>query len=124
MYQATNAQVLTEVEEGAARRRRNSDLRDLVAQLDSLVEACEEAHLSHLHKVGPELASRADGVFASARSVLDRPELGRVDTAERLRIVDLMDVAWSVEEAAFDRLVPERTRLPEDVGEEGWSSAA
>ena len=124
MYETTNDQVLAEVEERAERRRYGRELRELVSLIDALVEACEEAHLNRRRQVGPELAAQATGVFASARSLLDRPELGPQSSLQSLSIIDLMEAAWNVEEAAFDRLMPERTHLPEDVGEQDWSSAA
>lgn len=115
-YRETTAQIEADIQAQAEARRERQQLRRLVALIDALIEACEEAHLGRQHRVGEDLAAQAEQVFAEARAVLGHaPERDFTGA----RIVDLMDAAWEVQDEVFDRLLPDRAELPEDVPENG-----
>lgn len=121
-YRVTGEEIEARVRAAAAARRERERLRSLVGRIDALIAACEEAHLGRQQRVTATLAALAAEVFAEARDVLGNAPEGSFLGA---RITDLMDAAWELQDQAFDRLLPERTELPEDVGEPAsWSSAA
>jgi hypothetical protein len=97
-------------------------LRRLVEKVDATIELCEETHLQGIKDVPPDIAERAQKVFAFARKAvrLSGDEAAREQVEEVLgrrhaKITDVMDMLWTVEEIAFDLMLPWRTELPEDV---------
>lgn len=111
-----------------ARRRHRRELaertrlRRLVERVDTVILACEEAHLQGFKEVPPDLAETAARVFTTARRCV---RLTGDDSAyqvvrdacarPRPKITDTMDVLWTVQEVVFDLMLPWRTELPEDV---------
>jgi hypothetical protein len=120
----------------AARRRDAEDRADrtrlevLVDRLDGVIEACERAHLDDLVDAPAGLAAHARAAIAAATAVLTAA--GEEGLAEdvalnvaswargRVRIADVMDVVWEVQDGVLDLLVPARRELPDDVPDE-WS---
>lgn len=116
----------------AARRRHQREiaernrLRRLVARVDSVIEACEEAHLQGLKDVPPDLEERSAATLRTARRIVARTgrseALQVVDEMVRrpcTKIVDVMDALWTVQEVVFDLMLPWRAELPEDVDVSG-----
>jgi hypothetical protein len=114
------------VHEARRRHRRElaerTRLRRLVERVDTVIEACEEAHLQGFKESPPDLAEAADKVFASARRCvrLTGDEAATQLVVEvcgraRPRITDTMDGLWTVQEIVFDLMLPWRTQLPDDV---------
>jgi hypothetical protein len=114
------------VHEARRRHRRElaerTRLRRLVERVDTVIEACEEAHLQGFKECPPDLADAAGKVFASARRCvrltgdLDATQMVRdVCSRPRPKITDTMDGLWTVQEVVFDLMLPWRTELPEDV---------
>lgn len=112
----------------AARRRHQREiaernrLRRLVARVDHVIEACEEAHLQGLKEVPADLEERSAATLRTARRIVART--GNADTLRvvdemvqrpRVKITDVMDALWAVQEVVFDLMLPWRTELPEDV---------
>lgn len=108
-------------------------LRALVALVDASIEACEEVHLLRVKHPTAELVERGRAVASAAREVLTGDRGGdsaaavqRLEQAEARRITELMDSLWTVQEAAFDALMPFRAALPDDAEEfdaAGWRAA-
>ncbi len=101
-------------------------LRRLVDRIDITIAACEETHLQGIKEVTPEIAERAHEVFAFARRAVrltgDADTLSRIDdylARRQIKITEVMDVLWSIQEAIFDLMLPWRTELPEDVESQG-----
>jgi len=118
----------------SARRRHQRELaertrlRRLVGRVDTVIEACEEAHLQGLKEVPPDLTQRSATMLRTARRIVartgDATALQTVDEAAQRncpRITDVMDVFWTVQEVVFDLMLPWRTELPEDVELPGTS---
>jgi hypothetical protein len=106
-------------------------LRRLVERVDACIESCEETHLQGIKEVTPELAERAQKVFTFARRAVrisgdPNAALALEETLARrqLKITEVMDMLWTIQEITFDLMLPWRTDLPEDVEEaEGDSTA-
>ena len=91
-------------------------------RVDSAIELCEETHLQGMKEVPPDVALRAQRVFTFARKAV---RLTGDDTASRLvdetlarrhvKITEIMDMLWTIQEIVFDLMLPWRTELPEDV---------
>jgi hypothetical protein len=97
-------------------------LRRLVERVDTVILACEEAHLQGFKECPPDLADTARRVFASARRCVrltgDEAATQMVRDAcarPRPKITDTMDCLWTVQEVVFDLMLPWRTQLPDDV---------
>lgn len=116
----------------AARRRHRHEivertrLRRLVERVDSAIELCEETHLQGIKEVPPDVASRARRVFAFARTAVRKTKnaeaAAAVDEAlarRQVKITEVMDILWTIQEIVFDLMLPWRTELPEDVEIEG-----
>ena len=114
----------------AARRRdarervERERLRRLVAEIDRVIQTCEETHLQRVKQVTPAIAEMSTRVLAQARE--DVGEMGDFEALRALegiariqprRIVHVMDMMWAVQEVLFDLMQPDRTRLPEDTEE-------
>ena len=101
-------------------------LRRLVERVDTAIEACEETHLQGIKEVPADLSARVQKVFTFARRAVrltgDGAALQSIDeTLERrqLKITEVMDMLWTIQEITFDLMLPWRTDLPEDVEEHG-----
>jgi hypothetical protein len=97
-------------------------LRRLVERVDSAIELCEETHLQGIKEVPPDVAERAHKVFVFAKGAVrkahDPEAIAAVDDAlarRQVKITEVMDVLWTVQEIVFDLMLPWRTQLPEDV---------
>ncbi|MBV9100252.1 MAG: hypothetical protein JOZ46_06925 [Candidatus Dormibacteraeota bacterium] len=115
-----------------ARRRHRHEvvestrLRRLVERVDSAIELCEETHLQGIKEVPPDVAVRARKVFTFARTAVRKTGNGEamsaVDEAlarRQVKITEVMDILWTIQEIVFDLMLPWRTELPEDVEIEG-----
>ena len=96
-------------------------LRRLVADIDRVIQTCEETHLQRVKQVTPAIARAYQDVLGQARE--DVAALGEFEALRALegiarmqtrRIVHVMDAMWAVQEVLFDLMQPHRTRLPED----------
>ena len=106
-------------------------LRRLVERVDEVISACEEIHLQGIKETPADLKSRAEDVFSFARSAVsktgDREALATVEEAigrRQIKITEIMDILWTIQEIVFDLMLPWRTELPEDVEPEGPISGA
>jgi hypothetical protein len=112
----------------AARQRHRREvvertrLRRLVERVDGAIELCEETHLHGTKEVPADVASRAGKVFLFARSAVrktgDPEAIAAVEEAlsrRQVKITEVMDILWTVQEIVFDLMLPWRTELPEDV---------
>jgi hypothetical protein len=97
-------------------------LRRLVERVDEVISACEEIHLQSIKETPVDLKSRAEDVFSFARSAVsktgDREALAAVEEAigrRQIKITEIMDILWTIQEIVFDLMLPWRTELPEDV---------
>jgi len=111
-----------------ARRRHHLEvvertrLRRLVERVDSAIELCEETHLQGMKEVPPDVAVRAQRVFTFARKAVrltgDETASRQVDETlarRHVKITEIMDMLWTIQEIVFDLMLPWRTELPEDV---------
>jgi hypothetical protein len=114
------------VHEARRRHRRElaerTRLRRLVERVDTVIEACEEAHLQGFKEAPPDLAQTATRVFASARRCVRLTGdaeatrlVAEVCARPRPKITETMDGLWTVQEVVFDLMLPWRTQLPDDV---------
>jgi hypothetical protein len=116
----------------AARQRHRHEvvertrLRRLVERVDSAIELCEETHLQGIKEVPPDVAERAHKVFTFARGAVRKTNnaeaMAAVDEVlarRQLKITEVMDILWTIQEVVFDLMLPWRTELPEDVEVEG-----
>ena len=101
-------------------------LRRLVERVDGAIELCEETHLQGIKEVPPDVAERAHKVFVFARGAVrktdDAEAMAAVDEAlerRQIKITEVMDILWTIQEIVFDLMLPWRTQLPEDVEPEG-----
>jgi hypothetical protein len=101
-------------------------LRRLVERVDSAIELCEETHLQGIKEVPGDVAERARKVFVFARGAVrktdDTEAIAAVDEAlarRQVKITEVMDILWTIQEIVFDLMLPWRTQLPEDVEPEG-----
>jgi hypothetical protein len=114
----------------AARRRdlreraERERLRHLVAEIDRVIQTCEETHLQRVKQITPAIAEMSTRILAQAREDVgamgDFEALRALEGIARIqprRIVHVMDVMWAVQEVLFDLMQPNRTRLPEDTEE-------
>ena len=119
-------------EVNAARKRHHRELiertrlRRLVERVDEVISACEEIHLQSIKETPADLKRRADDVFTFARSAVsktgNREALAEVEEAigrRQVKITEVMDILWTIQEIVFDLMLPWRTDLPEDVEPEG-----
>lgn len=97
-------------------------LRRLVERVDTVILACEEAHLQGFKECPPDLAETAGKLFTNARRCVRltgdeaATQLVRdICARPRPRITDTMDCLWTVQEVVFDLMLPWRTQLPDDV---------
>jgi hypothetical protein len=126
----------------AARRQ---DLRDrgerrrlhrLVAEIDHLIQTCEETHLQRVKQITPRIAEMHARALEHARDEValagDVEAQHAIESIARIqprRIVHVMDAMWAVQEVVFDMMQPSRQRLPEDTEDEraqqgSWRPAA
>jgi len=101
-------------------------LRRLVERVDGAIELCEETHLQGIKEVPPDVAERARKVFSFARGAVrktdDEEAITAVEEAlarRQVKITEVMDILWTIQEIVFDMMLPWRTELPEDVEAEG-----
>jgi ribosomal protein S20 len=115
-----------EVHEARRRHRREvverTRLRRLVERVDSAIELCEETHLQGIKEVPPDVAHRAQKVFVFARGAVrktgNQEAITQVEEAlarRQVKITEVMDILWTIQEIVFDLMLPWRTDLPEDV---------
>jgi hypothetical protein len=120
----------------AARQRHHLEvvertrLRRLVERVDSAIELCEETHLQGIKEVPPDVAERVQRVFTFARKAirLTGDECAQRQVEEtlnrrQLKITEIMDMLWTIQEIVFDLMLPWRTDLPDDVELEENGSA-
>jgi hypothetical protein len=126
----------------AARRQ---DLRDradrrrlhrLVAEIDHVIQSCEETHLQRIKQITPPIAAMYAQALEHAREEVsaagDAEAERSVESIARIqprRIVHVMDAMWAVQEVVFDLMQPSRQRLPEDIEDQqvqqgSWRPAA
>lgn len=96
--------------------------RRLVGEIDLLIESCEETHLQGIKECPPDLKGQAAELLGRAARIVDRS--GNLDavvvveeqTARNTRkVTEVMDMLWTVQEVAFDLMLPWRSGLPEDI---------
>ena len=115
-----------EVHDARKRHRREvverTRLRRLIERVDSAIELCEETHLHGTKEVPGDVAERATKVFLFARSAVrktrDPEAIAAVEEAlsrRQVKITEVMDILWTIQEIVFDLMLPWRTELPEDV---------
>jgi len=116
-----------------AERRR---LHRLVAEIDHLIQTCEETHLQRVKQITPPIADMYAHALEHAReevALVGDPEAQRsIEAIVRIqprRIVHVMDAMWAVQEVVFDLMQPSRQRLPEDIDDQhaeqgSWRPAA
>lgn len=97
-------------------------LRRLVEKVDATIELCEETHLQGIKDVPPDIAERAQRVFQFARKAVRlsgdetaRQQVEEVLSRRHVKITEVMDMLWTIQEIVFDLMLPWRTELPEDV---------
>jgi hypothetical protein len=111
-----------------ARRRHHLEmvertrLRRLVEKVDATIELCEETHLQGIKDVPPDIAEQAQKVFSFARKAVRltgddtaRQQVEEVLSRRQVKITEIMDMLWTIQEIVFDLMLPWRTELPEDV---------
>jgi hypothetical protein len=112
----------------AARRRHRREmvertrLRRLVERIDTAIEACEDTHLQGIKEVPADLSDRAQRVYTFARRAVrltgEQEALTSVLDAiarRQIKVTEVMDVLWTIQETVFDLMLPWRCELPEDV---------
>jgi hypothetical protein len=120
----------------ARKRHRNeiverTRMRRLVERIDACIEACEETHLQGIKEVTPELAEQAHKVFGFARRAVRisghqnaMVALDETLARRQLKITEVMDMLWTIQEISFDLMLPWRTDLPEDVDDDSAEGTA
>ena len=119
-----------EVHDARRRHRREvverTRLRRLVERVDTAIELCEETHLQGIKEAPPDVAERAHKVFVFARGAVRKTGNTEAITAveealarRQVKITEVMDILWTIQEVVFDLMLPWRTELPEDVEVEG-----
>lgn len=111
-----------------ARLRHQRDLaertrfRRLVERVDGVIEMCEETHLQGIKEAPRDLSELAEELLRSTADVVETSgdaEAVRVVTEQagrrRLKVTEIMDILWNVQEVVFDLMLPWRSQLPEDV---------
>jgi hypothetical protein len=111
-----------------ARLRHQRDLaertrfRRLVERVDDVIEMCEETHLQGIKEAPRDLSEQSEELLRSAAEIVQTsgdPEAVRVVTEQaarrRLKVTEIMDILWTVQEVVFDLMLPWRAELPEDV---------
>lgn len=105
-------------------------LRRLVERVDKVIESCEETHLQGVKEVPADLAVKADRVFTFARRAVrltgDSAAVKAIDETmarRRIKVTEIMDMLWTIQEIVFDLMLPWRTQLPDDVDTEFESGA-
>jgi len=96
--------------------------RRLVDCVDEVIEACEETHLQGIKEAPRDLAQQSGELLQLAVGVVqgaDDEEALRVVTdamaRRQVKVTEIMDVLWTVQEVVFDLMLPWRSELPEDV---------
>jgi hypothetical protein len=96
--------------------------RRLVEQVDEVIELCEETHLQGIKEAPRDLAQQSGELLQIAVGVVqgadDEVALRTVTEAmarRQVKVTEIMDVLWTVQEVVFDLMLPWRTELPEDV---------
>jgi malonyl CoA-acyl carrier protein transacylase len=115
-----------------ARQRHNLELiertrlRRLVEKIDAAIEACEETHLQGIKEVPEDLSKVVSPVMTFARRAVrlsgDVEAMARIEEflgRRQVKITEVMDILWSIQETVFDLMLPWRTQLPEDVEPQG-----
>jgi hypothetical protein len=97
-------------------------LRRLVDRVDEVIEACEKTHLQGIKEAPRDLAQQSGELLGVAAGIVEGagdPNALRVvsDAMARrqVKVTEIMDVLWTVQEVVFDLMLPWRTELPEDV---------
>ena len=97
-------------------------LRRLVERVDSAIELCEETHLQGIKEAPRDLARQSGQLLQVAVGVVkgadDEVALRTVTDAlarRQVKVTEIMDILWTVQEVVFDLMLPWRTDLPEDV---------
>jgi hypothetical protein len=111
-----------------ARLRHQRDLaertrfRRLVERVDEVIEMCEETHLQGIKEAPRDLSEQSDELLRNAAEIAESsgdPAAVRVVTEQaarrRVKVTEIMDVLWTVQEMIFDLMLPWRSQLPEDV---------
>jgi phage terminase large subunit-like protein len=112
----------------SARLRHQRDLaertrfRRLVERVDEVIEVCEETHLQGIKEAPRELAQQSGEVLQNAIGIVegagDENAVRVVTDAvarRQVKVTEIMDVLWTVQEVVFDLMLPWRSQLPEDV---------
>ena len=96
--------------------------RRLVEQVDEVIELCEETHLQGIKEAPRDLARQSGQLLQVAVGVFKRADdevaLRTVTDAlarRQVKVTEIMDILWTVQEVVFDLMLPWRTDLPEDV---------
>jgi hypothetical protein len=112
----------------AARVRHQQELADrtrfrrLVERVDEVIELCEETHLQGIKEAPKDLSQQSGDVLRTAVGIVetagDEDALRIVNdqvARRQVKVTEIMDVLWTVQEVVFDLMLPWRTGLPEDV---------
>lgn len=96
--------------------------RRLVERVDEVIEMCEETHLQGIKEAPRDLAQQSGDLLHNAVGVVedagDENAVRIVTDAvarRQVKVTEIMDVLWSVQEVVFDLMLPWRSGLPEDV---------
>ena len=115
-----------EVHEARHRHRREilerGRLRRLIERVDVVIEACEEAHLQGNKEVPADIALMAERLYTIARRSVKLTGnadafvmLEEIQSRRQVKIAEVMDCLWAIQEVVFDLMLPWRSELPEDV---------
>ena len=106
-------------------------LRRLVERVDACIATCEETHLQGIKEVTPDLAEHFLKVCTFARRAVrlsgDRNAAVALEETlarRQLKITEIMDMLWTIQEITFDLMLPWRTELPEDVEDDSAEGTA
>lgn len=144
MPRCSETQLLIENATAELHAARRQDLRDraerrrmhrLVAEIDTVIQTCEETHLQRIKQITQAIAgmytTALDHAVEAVHEAGDGEAVRAVESIARIqprRIVHVMDAMWAVQEVLFDLMQPQRQRLPEDTEDEAqrgsWRPAA
>jgi hypothetical protein len=116
----TTGQIAAARRRDAEERAERTRLEVLVHRLDVVIDACERAHLADLMDAPAEFAAQARAAITAATVVLTaagEEVAGNVGVRVQagVRITEVMDVVWEVQDGVLDLLIPWRRELPDDV---------
>lgn len=122
----------------AARHRHRRDmlergrLRRVIEGIDRIIAECEEAHLQGIKEVPYEIMGKTTRIYTMTRRAVKLTghsqtldQIMEIEQRRQIKITEVMDCLWSIQEVVFDLMLPWRTDLPEDIDPtDPWFSAA